>query len=74
MLDLTTEVITALIKNLTGSLVPVKLTQVLIDTGCSKTLIKKQCVLNGLSNAKKVMPITWSTNCGKFHTCYMKYL
>jgi hypothetical protein len=36
MSDLTTEV-TALVKNLTGSL-PVKLTQVLIDTGCSKTL------------------------------------
>jgi hypothetical protein len=68
MLDLTTEV-TALVKNLTGSL-PVKLTQVLIDTSCSKTLIKKQYVPNGLSNAKKAMPITWSTNSGKFNTCY----
>jgi hypothetical protein len=66
--DLTTEV-TALIKNLTGS-PPVKLTWVLIDTGCSKTLIKKQYVPNGLSNAKKAMPITWSTNGGKFNTRY----
>jgi hypothetical protein len=40
MLDLTTDV-TALVKNLTG-LLPIKLTQVLIDTSCSKTLIKKQ--------------------------------
>jgi hypothetical protein len=52
MPDLKTEV-TALTKNLTGSL-PVKLTQVLIDTCCSKTLIKKQYVPNGLNNAKKV--------------------
>jgi hypothetical protein len=66
--NLTTEV-TALVKNLTGSL-PVKLTQVLVDTGCSKTLIKKQYVPNGLSNAKKAMPITWSTNGGKFNTRY----
>jgi hypothetical protein len=64
MSDLTTEV-TALVKNLTGSL-PVKLTQVLIDSGCSKNLIKKQYVPNGLSNAKKAMPITWSTNGGKY--------
>jgi hypothetical protein len=66
--DLTTEV-TALIKNLTGS-PPIKLTQELIDTGCSNTLIKKQHVPDGLSNAKKAMPITWSTNGGKFNTCY----
>jgi hypothetical protein len=37
--DSTTEV-TALVKNLTGS-PPVKLAQVLTDTGCSKTLIKQ---------------------------------
>jgi hypothetical protein len=37
MSGLTTEV-TALVKNLTGS-PPVKLTRVLIDTGCSETLI-----------------------------------
>jgi hypothetical protein len=67
--DLTTEV-TALIKNLTGS-PPDKLTQVLIDTGgCCKTLIKKQHVPDGLSNAKKAMPIIWSTNGGKFNTRY----
>jgi hypothetical protein len=42
----------------------------LIDTGCSKTFIKKQYVPNGLSNAKKAMPITWSPNSGKFNTCY----
>jgi hypothetical protein len=40
MSDLMAEV-TALAENLTGT-PPVKLTQVLIDTGCSKTLIKKQ--------------------------------
>jgi hypothetical protein len=68
MSDLTTEV-TALVKNLTGS-PPVKLTRVLIDTGCSKTLIKKQYVPNGLRNAKKALPITWSTNGGKFNTRY----
>jgi hypothetical protein len=67
-MDLTTEV-TAMIKNLTGSS-PVKLTRILIDTGCSKTLIKKQHVPDGLSNAKKAMPITWSTNGGKFNTRY----
>jgi hypothetical protein len=67
-MDLTTEV-TALVKNLTGS-PPVKLTRVLIDTGCSKTLIKMQYVPNSLSNAKKAMPITWSTNGGKVNTCY----
>jgi hypothetical protein len=66
--DLTTEV-TALVKNLTGS-PPVKLTHVLSDTGCSKTLIKKQYVPNGLSNAKKAMPITWSPNSGKFNARY----
>jgi hypothetical protein len=48
MSEFTTEV-TALVKNLTGS-PPVKLTRVLIDTGCSKTLIKKQYVPNGLSS------------------------
>jgi hypothetical protein len=64
--DLRTEV-TALTKNLTGS-PPVKLAQVLVDTGCSKTLIKKLYVPNGLSNAKKAMPISWSTNGGKFNT------
>jgi hypothetical protein len=58
-----------LIKNLSGS-PPVKLTRVLIDTGCSKTLIKKQHVPDGLSIAKKAMPITWSTNGGKFNTRY----
>jgi hypothetical protein len=42
----------------------------LIDTGCSKTLIKKQYVPNGLSNAKKAMPITWSTKGRKFNTHY----
>jgi hypothetical protein len=42
----------------------------LIPTGCSKTLIKKQHVPDGLSNAKKAMRITWSTNGGKFNTCY----
>jgi hypothetical protein len=68
MPDLMTEV-TALVKNLTGSL-PVKLTRIIIDTGCSKTLIKKQYVPNGLSNAKKAMPNTWSTNGGKFNTHY----
>jgi hypothetical protein len=68
MSDLTTKV-TALVKNLTGSL-PVKLAQVLIDTDCSKTLIKKQYVPNGLSKAKKAMPTTWSTNGGKFNTRY----
>jgi Retroviral aspartyl protease len=66
--DLMTEV-TVLIKNLTGS-PQVKLTRVLIDTGCSKTLIKKQHVPDGLSKAKKAMLITWSTNGGKFNTRY----
>jgi hypothetical protein len=33
-------------------------------------LIKKQYVPNGLRNAKKAMPITWSTNGGKFNTRY----
>jgi hypothetical protein len=68
VLDLMT-VVTALIKNLTVS-PPVKLAQVLIDTGCSKMLIKKQHVPDGLSTAKKAMPITWSTNGGKFNTRY----
>jgi hypothetical protein len=48
----------------------VKLAHVLIDTGCSKTLIKKQHVPNGLSNAKTAMPIAWSSNAGKFNTQY----
>jgi hypothetical protein len=67
--DLMTEV-AALIKNLTGS-PPVKLTRVLIDTGCSKTLIKKQHVPDGLSNAKKAMPITWSTNGDMLYHMFM---
>jgi hypothetical protein len=61
--------VTALIENLTGS-PPAKLTRVLIDTSCSKTLIKKQHVPDGLSNANKAMPITCSTNGGKFNTRY----
>ena len=65
-LDLTTEV-TALVKNITGSQ-PNKLTRVLIDTGCSKTLIKKEHVPNGLESAKKAKPISWSTNGGTFVT------
>jgi hypothetical protein len=63
--DLMTEV-TSLIKTLTGS-PPVK---VLFDTGCSKTFVKTQHVPDGVSNAKKAMPITWSTNGGKFNTHY----
>ena len=66
--DLTTEV-TALIKNVTGS-APVKLTRVLIDTGCSKTLIKKKFVPEGLKQTRKIVPIIWSTNGGKFNTRY----
>ena len=64
--DLTTE-ITALIKNVTGT-VPNKLTRVLIDTGCSKTLIKKEHIPNGLEGTKKSSPIMWNTNGGKFST------
>ena len=63
-LDLTTEV-TALVKNITGTN-PTKLTRVLIDTGCSKTLTKKQFVPNGLKGTKKSSPIMWNTNEGKF--------
>ena len=66
--DLTTE-ITALVKNLTGSL-PQKLTRVLIDTGCSKTLIKKEFVPKGLEGIKKSVPVNWSTNGGTFSTRY----
>jgi hypothetical protein len=66
--DLTTEV-TALIKNVTGS-DPVKLTRVLVDTGCSKTLIKKQYIPNGLEGARKAVPNTWNTNGGQFSTRY----
>ena len=66
--DLTTEV-TALVKNVTGTL-PTKLTRVLIDTGCSKTLIKKECIPNGLQGTKKSVPIVWNTNGGKFNTKY----
>jgi hypothetical protein len=40
------------------------------NSTASRTLIKKQYVPNGLSNAKKAMPITWSTNGGKFNTRY----
>jgi len=66
--DLTTEV-TALVKNVTGTQ-PNKLTRVLIDTGCSKTLIKKQHIPNGLEGTKKSSPIMWNTNGGKFNTKY----
>ena len=66
--DLTMEV-TALVKNVTGTQ-PNKLTRVLIDTGCSKTLIKKEFVPNGLEGAKKSVPINWSTNGGTFSTRY----
>jgi len=64
--DLLTEV-TALIKNVTGSL-PVKLHRVLIDTGCSKTLVKSVHVPEALRNSKKTLPIQWNTNGGTFKT------
>ena len=64
--DLITEV-TALIKNVTGSL-PVKLHRVLIDTGCSKTLVKSKHVPEALRSSKKTLPIKWNTNGGTFTT------
>ena len=64
--DLLTEV-TALIKNVAGSL-PVKLHRVLIDTGCSKTLVKSVHVPEALRNSRKTLPIQWNTNGGTFNT------
>jgi len=66
--DLTTEV-TALVKNVNGS-TPSKLTRVLIDTGCSKTLIRKKNIPNELEGTKKSLPIMWNTNGGQFSTKY----
>ena len=65
--DLTTEII-ALAKNITGKL-PVNLHRVLIDTGCSKTIVKSTRVPAALlANKRTAKPITWKTNGGDFHT------
>jgi hypothetical protein len=65
--NLTTEV-SALVKGVSGS-PPAKLTRVLIDTGCSKTLIKKEHVPQGLTLIDA--PVNWSTNGGTFSTRHM---
>ena len=65
--DLVTE-ISALIKNPTG--LPSKLHRVLIDTGCSKTLVKAQHVPVNLEVSKKTKKIEWKTNGGIFNTKY----
>ena len=64
-LDLMAE-ITALIKNPTG--LPSKLHRVLIDTGCSKTLVNSHHVPSGL--VKKTKNIQWTTNGGTFNNKY----
>jgi len=61
---LNTEV-SALVKNVTGS-PSMKLPSVLIDTGCSKTLVKREHVPSGLKLLKK--PVRWTTNGGTFST------
>jgi hypothetical protein len=66
--ELTTEV-SALIKNVVGQM-PTKLTRVLIDTGCSKTLIKRKYIPSELEGTKKSSPTLWNTNGGKFATKY----
>ena len=63
---LTTE-ISALVKSVNGAQ-PRKLPRVLIDTGCSKTLIKKGHVPSGLALMDR--PLNWSTNGGTFATRY----
>ena len=66
--DMTTE-ISVIVKNVAGS-PPFKLHRVLIDTGCSKTLIKKEHVPPKLEPTRTTKQITWGTNGGKFVTHY----
>jgi hypothetical protein len=67
--DLTMEV-TALVKKTAGKL-PAKLVRVLIDTGCSKTIVKATKVPAALLTAKRTSkPIMWKTNGGDFYTKY----
>ena len=59
----------ALVKGINGE-TPSKLTRVLIDTGCSRTLIKRGFIPTEVQNLKCRLPSSWSTNGGTFVTKY----
>jgi hypothetical protein len=67
-IDLTTEVM-AFIKTLTGE-IHAKTPKVLIDTGCSKSIINKRVVPQDTLKKKQTKETVWNTNGGSFLTNY----